>query len=202
MQKNWVFMIKPFEFYFDFGSPYTFLAHNEIRKIEKENSIKIKYMPVLLGGLLKSAGIKANVDIPIKGKYMIKDCKLWAEKYGITFKFNSYFPIITLDLMRCVLIAERKDFAQNFINKVFDAIWKDGLNLNDTLILQKLLQNLDINPKTFLVEAAAQKNKDELKKRTEDAFKKGIFGLPTFIVNNKIFWGQDRLEFVINEAKK
>tara|TARA_Y100000590_G_scaffold39963_1_gene42646 strand:- start:233 stop:820 length:588 start_codon:yes stop_codon:yes gene_type:complete len=195
-------MIKPFEFYFDFGSPYTFLAHNEIRKIEKENSIKIKYMPVLLGGLLKSAGIKANVDIPIKGKYMIKDCKLWAEKYGITFKFNSYFPIITLDLMRCVLIAERKDFAQNFINKVFDAIWKDGLNLNDTLILQKLLQNLDINPKTFLVEAAAQKNKDELKKRTEDAFKKGIFGLPTFIVNNKIFWGQDRLEFVINEAKK
>ena len=78
-------MIKPFEFYFDFGSPYTFLAHNEIRKIEKENSIKIKYMPVLLGGLLKSAGIKANVDIPIKGKYMIKDCKLWAEKYGITF---------------------------------------------------------------------------------------------------------------------
>ena len=195
-------MIKPFEFYFDFGSPYTFLAHNEIRKIEKENSIKIKYMPVLLGGLLKSAGIKANVDIPIKGKYMIKDCKLWAEKYGITFKFNSYFPIITLDLMRCVLIAERKDFAQNFINKVFDAIWKDGLNLNDTLILQKLLQNLDINPKTFLVEAAAQKNKDELKKRTEDAYDKGIFGAPSFIINNKMFWGQDRLEFVLNEAKK
>ena len=73
-------MIKSFEFYFDFGSPYTFLAHKEIRKIEKENSIKIKYMPILLGGLLKSVGVKPNADIPIKAKYMIKDCKLWAEK--------------------------------------------------------------------------------------------------------------------------
>ena len=112
-------MIKPFDFYFDFASPYTFIAHKEIRKIEKENSIKMKYMPILLGALLKTAGIKANVDIPIKGKYMIKDCKLWAEKYNIIFKFNNYFPIITLNLMRCVLIAEKKGFAQIFINNVF-----------------------------------------------------------------------------------
>ncbi|SVE48002.1 uncharacterized protein METZ01_LOCUS500856, partial [marine metagenome] len=113
-------MIKPFEFYFDFASPYTFIAHKEIRRIENENSIKINYMPILLGALLKSAGIKPNMDIPIKGKYMIKDCKLWAEKYNIEFKFNSYFPIITLNLMRCVLVAEKKSLAKNFIDKVFD----------------------------------------------------------------------------------
>ena len=107
-------MIKTLEFYFDFGSPYSFLAHKKIRTIEKGNSIKIKYMPVLLGGLLKSAGIKANADIPIKGKYMIKDCKLCAEKYGIEFKFNTYFPIITLNLMRCVLIAEKNINRLNF----------------------------------------------------------------------------------------
>ena len=195
-------MIKPFEFYFDFASPYSFLAHKEIRKIEKENSIKVKYMPILLGGLLKSAGIKTNADIPIKARYMIKDCKLWAEKNNTTFKFNNYFPIITLDLMRSVLVAEKKGFAQNFTNNVFDAIWKDGLNLNDTAIIEKLLKNLDINPKTFLMEAADSKIKDDLKKRTDDAYKKGIFGAPSFIVNNKIFWGQDRLEFVINEANK
>ena len=195
-------MIKSFEFFFDFGSPYTFLAHKQIREIEKENAIKIKYKPILLGGLLKFTGIKPNVDIPIKAKHMIKDCKLWAEKHGITFKFNNYFPIMTLNLMRCVLVAENRNFAQIFINKVFDAIWKDGLNLNDNIIVEKLVKNLDINPKTFLMEAVDPKIKDELKKRTDDAFKKGIFGSPTFIVNNKIFWGQDRLEFVINEAKK
>ena len=195
-------MIKSFEFYFDFGSPYTFLAHKQIRKIEKQNSIKIQYMPILLGGLLKLAGIKANIDIPVKAKYMIKDCKLWAEKYNIEFKFNNYFPITTLNLMRCVLVAEKKDFSQNFINKVFDAIWKDGLNLNDSLIIEKLLKNLDINPKTFLMETADSKIKDQLKKRTDDAYNKGVFGVPSFIVNNKLFWGQDRLEFAVNEAAK
>ena len=195
-------MIKSFEFYFDFISPYSFLAHKEIIKIEKANTIKIKYMPILLGGLHNLAGIKAPGFIPIKAKYMIKDCKLWAEKYNIIFKFNNYFPIKTLDLMRCVLVAEKKNFVQNFINKVFDAIWKDGLNLNDNTIVEKLLKNQDINPKTFLMEAVDPKIKDELKKRTDAAFKKGIFGTPSFIVNNKIFWGQDRLEFVLNEAKK
>jgi len=197
-----VFMIKSFEFYFDFGSPYSFLAHKQIRKIEKENAIKIKYMPILLGALLKASGIKSNADTPIKGRYMIKDCKLCAEKKNITFKFNNYFPIFTLNLMRCALIAEKKDFAQNFINKVFDAIWKDGLNLNDEAIVKKLFKNLDINPEIFLTEALNPKVKDDLKKNTDLAFEKGVFGAPSFIVNNKVFWGQDRLEFAINEAKK
>jgi len=194
-------MIKPFEFYFDFASPYTFLAHKEIRRIEKENSIEINYMPVLLGGLLKLAGIKANVDIPIKGKYMVKDCKLLAEKYSIKFHFNSYFPINTLNLMRCVLVAEKKNITQNLINKFFDSIWKDGLNLNNNVVVEKLLKDLNINPKTFLADADHPNIKGELKKKTDDAFKKGIFGTPSFIINNKIFWGQDRLEFVLNEAK-
>jgi len=195
-------MIKTFEFYFDFASPYAFLAHKQIRDIENENSIKIKYKPILLGGLLKSAGIKPIEDIPVKGKHMIKDCKLLAEKHSISFKFNSYFPIITLDLMRCALIAEKKNFLQNFTNKVFDAIWKDGLNLNDKSIFEKLLKNMDVNPINFLTDSMDEKNKCDLKNRTDDAFKKGIFGIPSFIINNKVFWGQDRLEFVLIEAKK
>ena len=135
-------MIKQFEFYFDFGSPYSFLAHNEIRRIEKENSIKIRYMPILLGWLFEMAGTKANADIPIKGKYMIKDCKLWAEKYNIEFKFNNYFPIRTLNLMRGVLVAEKKGFSENFINEVFDSIWKHGLDLKDNQTFEKILNSL------------------------------------------------------------
>ena len=195
-------MIKTFEFYFDFASPYTFIAHKKIRKTEKENSIKIKYMPIFLGGLLKLAGIKANMEIPLKRKYMIKDCKICSEKENINFKFNNYFPIKTLNLMRCTLIAEKKKFEQIFIDKIFDAIWKHGMDLNDNTILEKLLKNLDLNPKTFLTEASDPKIKDELKKRTSEAFEKGIFGAPTFLINNKIFWGQDRIEFALNEAKK
>jgi len=195
-------MIKSFEFYFDFGSPYAFLAHKQITKIEKENLIKIKYIPVLLGALLKNSGLKPLVEIPAKGKYMIRDCKMFADKYKYDFKFNNYFPILTLNLMRSVIVSEKKGFSENFINKVFDAIWKDGINLNDNIIVEKLLKNLDINPKKFFQEINNEEIKSELRKRTDDAFKKGIFGVPSFIVNKKLFWGQDRLEFVIKEANK
>ena len=195
-------MIKSFDFYFDFASPYAFLAHKQIRKVEMKNSMKVNYMPVLLGGLLKLADIKANVDVPIKAKYMIRDCKLCAEKNEIKFKFNSYFPIMTINLMRCAIIAESKGFEQIFINKIFDSIWEYGLNLNDNQVIEKILKNLNINPENFLTEVTEQKNKDELKKRTNTAYHKGIFGLPSFIVNKKLFWGQDRLSFALAEANK
>ena len=195
-------MIKTFEFYFDFGSPYAYLAHKEIKKIENIYKIKIKYMPVFLGGLHKILGIEAPASIPLKAKFMIRDCKLWAEKNKINFKFNTYFPIISLNLMRGVIFSEKEKLDSIYIDKFYDAIWKDGLNLNDQSIVEKILKNLDINPKIFFQSIEQEQIKNDLKIRTDDAIKNGVFGVPTYFVNNKIFWGQDRLEFAINEAKK
>jgi 2-hydroxychromene-2-carboxylate isomerase len=202
MQRKLVLMIKPFDFYFDFVSPYSFLAHQEIKKIEKKENIKIKYKPILLGGLHNLNGITAPAFIPSKAKFMIRDCKLIAEKNRIRFKFNSYFPIKTLNLMRGAMIAEEDDFQAFYIDKIFDAIWRDGLNMNDQNIIDKIIKNIEINPKTFFLRASSQNIKAILKKKTDDAYQKGIFGAPTFVVNNKIFWGQDRLEFVLAEARK
>ncbi len=195
-------MIKSFDFYFDFISPYSFLAHKEIRKIEKKNSIKIKYKPILLGGLHNLHGIKAPAFIPAKAKHMIRDCKLIAEKNKIKFKFNSYFPIRSLNLMRGVLIAEEDNYKSYYVDSIFNAIWEDGLNMNDENIIQKILKNLNINPKTFLLRCASSSIKDSLKRKTNEAYEKGIFGAPSFVSNNKVFWGQDRIEFVLNESKK
>ena len=195
-------MIKSFDFYFDFVSPYSFLAHKEISKIEKKNSIKIKYKPILLGGLHNLHGIKAPAFIPAKAKHMIRDCKLIAEKNKIKFKFNSYFPIRSLNLMRGVFVAEEDNYKSYYIDSIFNAIWQDGLNMNDENIIQKILKNLNVNPKTFLLRSASSSIKDSLKKRTNEAYEKGIFGAPSFVSNNKIFWGQDRIEFVLNEANK
>ncbi len=195
-------MIKSFEFYFDFVSPYSFLAHKEIKNIEKKNLIKIKYKPILLGGLHNLHGIKAPAFIPAKAKHMIRDCKLIAEKNKIKFKFNSYFPIRSLNLMRGVIVAEEDNIKEYYIDNIFSAIWQDGLNLNDENVLQKILKNLNINPKTFLLRSTSSSIKDSLKKRTSEAYEKGVFGAPTFISNNKIFWGQDRIEFALNEAQK
>jgi len=195
-------MIKSFDFYFDFVSPYSFLAHKEIIKIEKKNSIKIKYKPILLGGLHNLHGIKAPAFIPAKAKHMIRDCKLIAEKNKIKFKFNSYFPIRSLNLMRGVFVAEEDDYKSYYIDTIFNAIWQDGLNMNDENVIEKILKNLNVNPKTFLLRSASSSIKDSLRKRTNEAYEKGIFGAPSFVSNNKIFWGQDRIEFALNEASK
>ena len=195
-------MIKPLEFYFDFISPYSFLAHKQIRKIENKEGIKIIYKPVLLGGLHNLHGIKAPAFIPAKAKHMVRDCKLIAEKNNIRFKFNSYFPIRSLNLMRGVLVAEEDNVKKYYIDNIFNTIWRDGLNMNDTIVIQKILQNLNINPKTFSLRTTSSLIKDLLRKKTNDAYEKGVFGAPTFVVNNKIFWGQDRIEFALEEANK
>jgi len=195
-------MIKPFDFFFDFISPYSYLAHKQIRTIEKQYKIEINYLPILLAGLHSLAEIKPAVLIPPKAKFMIKDCKLFAEKLNIEFKFNSYFPILSLNLMRGALVAEKEKKKALYIDKFFDAYWKDGLNLNDEIILHKILEDLNFKPEIFKVKISEQDIKDELKRRTKNAFLKGVFGAPSFIINNKLFWGQDRLEFVLREAEK
>ena len=195
-------MIKPFDFYFDFISPYSFLAHKEIKKIENKSSIKVVYKPILLGGLHNLHGIKAPAFIPAKAKHMVRDCKLIAERNNIKFRFNTYFPIRSLNLMRGVFVAEEDNFKSYYIDNIFNAIWQDGLNMNDDIIIQKILKNLNVNPKTFALRATSSSIKDTLKNRTSEAYEKGIFGAPTFVSNNKLFWGQDRIEFVLKEASK
>ena len=195
-------MIKPLEFYFDFISPYSFLAHKQIREMENKEGIKVIYKPVLLGGLHNLHGIKAPAFIPAKAKHMVRDCKLIAEKNNIRFKFNSYFPIRSLNLMRGVLVAEEDNVKKYYIDNIFNTIWQDGLNMNDAIVIQKILQNLNINPKTFSLRTTSSLIKDLLRKKTNDAYEKGVFGAPTFVVNNKIFWGQDRIEFALKEAAK
>ncbi len=195
-------MIKPFDFYFDFISPYSFLAHKEIRKIEDKIKIKIKYKPILLGGLHNMHGIKAPAFIPAKAKHMIRDCKLIAERNNVKFKFNSYFPIKSLNLMRGVLVAEEDNIKNYYIDSIFNTIWQDGLNMNDEVVIQKVLKNLSVNPKTFALRSTSSLIKDSLRSKTNEAYEKGIFGAPTFVSNNKIFWGQDRIEFALKESSK
>ncbi len=195
-------MSKPIEFYFDFISPYSFISYIKIKKISKKHNIKFNFKPILLGGLHNLHNIKAPAFIPAKAKFMIRDCKMIAEKNKISFKFNSYFPIKTLGLMRGVLIAEEDNIQSHYIEKIFEAIWVDGLNMNDQNIIDKVLKNMQINPKTFFLRSLNQNIKDQLKKKTDEAFQKGIFGAPTFFVNNKLFWGQDRLEYALIESLK
>ena len=194
-------MIKSFDFYFDFISPYSYLAHKQIRGIERKKNIQINYKPILLGGLHKLVGITAPAFINPKAKFMIKDCKMVAKKFNIKFYFNSFFPINSINLMRGLLII-KNNIKNNYIDNFFEAYWQDGLNLGDEKTFVNVLKKYNIKKNYFLIKIKNNKTKDRLRKLTKDAYMKDIFGAPTFVVNKKIFWGQDRLEYALDEFFK
>tara|TARA_B100000959_G_scaffold32064_1_gene30534 strand:- start:184 stop:768 length:585 start_codon:yes stop_codon:yes gene_type:complete len=191
-------MTKSIEFYYDFVSPYSFLAHKRIRKIEKRESINFIYKPILLGALHNLGGITAPAFIDSKKKFIIQDCEMVAKKFNINFKFNDKFPINTLNLMRGILIIN-KELKNKYIDLFFDAYWLLNIDLSDEKNFRNILEKIQININNFFSDIKKQETKDLLKNLTKEAFDKEIFGAPTFIVNNKLFWGQDRLDYAIDE---
>ena len=193
-------MNKFIDFYFDFISPYSYLAHKRIRKIQKEEKIKFNYKPILLGGLHNLAGITAPALIKSKKRFLIDDCEMVAKKFKIDFKFNEKFPINSLFLMRGMLIIN-DDIKDLFIDRFFDEYWSLNSDLENKEIVSEILKEINIDPVVYYQDIIKQETKDNLKNITQQAFDKKIFGAPTFIVNNKIFWGQDRLDYALDEFK-
>ena len=191
-------MTKSLDFYFDFISPYSFLAYKRLKKINKNNLIKIVYKPILLGGLHKLGGITAPAFNERKMKNMRNDCLLVANKNNIEFEWNSQFPINTLQLMRGYL-SINNEYKSKFFEVCFDFYWKDNEDISDSKKLSEILRLSGLDENEFFKKIQNENIKNELKKLTNDAFEKDIFGAPTFVVNNKIFWGQDRLDYALEE---
>ena len=183
------------DFYFDIISPYAYIAH---KKILKHKNIAFNYKPIFLGGLHNLAGIDAPAFNKYKMKNMINDCNLVSEKNNINFKWNSNFPINSLSIMRGYLCI-KKDKQDDYLNSFFDAYWRDDKDLSNIENISKLLIKLNIDNDVFFKSIKEQSIKDKLLKLTTEAFQKEVFGAPTFIINNKIFWGQDRLVYALEE---
>ena len=183
------------DFYFDIISPYAYIAH---KKILKQKNTVFNYKPIYLGGLHNLAGIAAPAFNKYKMKNMINDCNLVSKKNNIKFQWNSMFPINSLNIMRGYLCV-RKDKQNDYLNFFFDAYWRDNKDLTNSENVAKLLNNLEIDYEIFFKSIREQIIKDKLKDLTTKAFQREVFGAPTFIINNKIFWGQDRLEYALEE---
>ena len=198
MPKELIYMTKGIDFYFDFISPYSYLAQQKIKAIK---SVNFNYKPVLVGGLHNLQGITAPALIKPKLKHMMSDCGLIAKKNRSNFIWNSKFPINSLNIMRGYLFInnENKDL---YLNVMFDAYWKDNLDISNAKIIKSLLEKCKIELNNFSEGIKDPQIKEELKNVTQAAYEKEIFGAPTFVVNNKIFWGQDRLEFALDEYNK
>lgn len=153
---------------------------------------------MLLGGVFKATGNASPAEIPAKGRYMIQDLARYAQRYGVPFRFNPYFPINTLMLMRAttgVQLRQPERFVA-FVDALYRALWVDGRNLNDPGTVAQVLAEHGFDPQQVMALTQDEEVKEVLKEKTEQALQRGVFGAPSMFVGNQLFFGQDRLDFV------
>ena len=191
-------MTRSIDFYFDIISPYSYIAHKKIEKVKKEKNIVFNYKPILLGGLHKLTNITPPAFNEFKMKNMKNDCEMVSSKNHIPFRWNEKFPINSISIMRGYLFIDEENKEQ-YIDAFFEAYWKYNQDLSLQSNFNKIIEKLNIDPLIIQKGIKDENIKEKLKQLTNKAFSKKIFGAPTFVYNEKIFWGQDRLEYAIDE---
>lgn len=191
-------MSKTLEFFFDLGSPTTYLAYTQLPGICAETGSQLVYQPILLGGIFKATGNASPITIAAKGRYLLQDLARYAKRYDVPLKFNPHFPINTLTLMRAVTGIQLRQPERfiDFIDCLFRALWVDGRNLGDPAVVAAVLAEHGFDPAQVLELTQDEEVKDTLKHKTEEAIARGVFGAPSLFVGQQLFFGQDRLDFV------
>ena len=196
--------MKSVEFYFDLGSPYSYLAYYRLLQMAEQQEIQIVYKPILLGGVFKATGNRSPIEIPVKGAYSILDMQRWAEYYQIPMQMNPHFPMNTLTLMRIltgVQLLHLEKFEQ-VLKLLFDAMFGTPQNLNEPAVLAEVLKPSGFSVEDIMSMVQSDVVKQKLITETEQAIQRGIFGAPTFFVGDEMYWGQDRLHFVEQALNK
>ena len=191
-------MGKQIEFYFDYGSPFSYLADTQLPALAERYGAEILYRPILLGGIFKATGNSSPITIPAKGKYMALELERWARHYGIEMKMNPHFPFNTIRLMRGAVAALRQGRFAAYHPQMYRAVWSEGRNLGEEDVLREMLESSGIDPASI----DGDEIKNELRANTDGAVARGAFGAPTFYVNGEIYWGNDRLDFVEEALKR
>ncbi len=195
------------EFYFDFGSPNSYLSHLVIPKIEQRNKVKFDYVPILLGGIFKLTGNVSPAEslkgIRNKREYAEIETNRFLKKNKIeNYKFNPNFPINTLSLMRGAIYAMQKSYYNSYINCIFEHMWAKPKKLDELNEFEAVLKDHKLPFHEILEGIRDQKIKESLLNKTSLAVERGVFGSPTFFVENEIYFGKDRLEEVESVIKK
>ena len=190
--------MKVIEFYFDLGSPYSFLGFHRIQQIATQHQAEIIWKPMLLGGVFKATGNSSPMAVPAKARYSRVDLQRWAKLWNIPIQMNPYFPINTLMLMRLITAVQlyQPDSFQRVLTALFDAMFGHPRNLNDATELMNLALELGFEVAQVQAWLEDEKVKSELKVITQEAIDRGVFGAPSWFVDDELYWGVDHLHFV------
>jgi 2-hydroxychromene-2-carboxylate isomerase len=191
-------MVKTIEFFFDFGSPTSYLAYTQLPRIAADCGAELAWRPMLLGGVFKATGNSSPVTVPAKGRWMFHDIQRHANRYRVPFKFNPAFPVNTLTLMRGAAGLQMKEPARfgAYVDAIYRAMWAEPRNLGDAGALADTLKEAGFDAEAFTALVADPEVKAKLAANTDEAVQRGAFGAPTMFVGDTMFFGQDRLDFV------
>lgn len=189
-------MSRELEFFFDVGSPASYLAWTQVPGLCRRTGATLRYRPMLLGGVFKATGNASPAAVPAKGRYSGRDMQRFARRYGVTLTMNPHFPVNTLMAMRLATAALDSEQRDTVLAALLEGLWLQERDLSDIDVLGNALTEAGLDPARWAALAQDQAVKDRLKATTEEAVARGVFGAPTFFVGEEMFFGQDRLDFV------
>jgi 2-hydroxychromene-2-carboxylate isomerase len=183
------------EFYWDSASPYTYLAATQIEALAARHGARVVWKPFLLGKAFEATGNRAPATIPAKGKYLFQDLRLWAQHYGVPFKFPKVFPVASLTSLRIACSLADAEIGR-WALAVMQAYWAENQDIGQPDVLKAVAASLGWDGDDLVTRAQTPPVKDKLKANTEEAVQRGVFGAPTFFIGEAMFWGNDRFELM------
>lgn len=190
--------MKSVDFYYDYGSPASYLAWTQLPGLCQRHQAALNYKPIVLGAIFKATGNASPAAVPAKGRYVMQDLARWAKKWGVQLNVNPHFPIDTIVLMKMAVgvqlrMPQRFD---SFNRSIFSALWVDARNLGDATEVARTLHGAAFNPAVMQGLTVETDVRESLRRNTNEAIDRGAFGAPTYFVGDEMFWGQDRLQML------
>lgn len=196
------------EFFFDIGSPYSYLAATQVEDVARRVNTHVEWRPFLLGGVFKASGNDMPARVAAKGVYMFKDLARFAKVYGVPFHFSSRFPLNTLRTQRALTFASIKHGAESvprIAKSLYNEYWVKDQDVSTDEVIARACTQAGFDGAAIVAGADDSAAKDQLRAVTDEAVRRGAFGAPTFFVGDEMFFGNDRLvllEAHVTQLKK
>lgn len=193
------------DFWYEFASTYSYPAAMRIARVAEEAGVSVRWRPFLLGPIFGAQGWNDSPFniYPAKGRYMWRDLERICETENLTLRLPpARFPQNGLKAARIALVGESQGWIADFTRAVYTANFAERRDISDDATLGDIMRRLDIDTESVIAAANTPENKDRLKKQTDEAIARGIFGAPSFIVGDELFWGNDRLEEAVAWTKR
>ena len=183
-------------FYFDFISPYPWLASHQFTEVRECTGAKFRFVPVLFAALLDHHSNVGPAEIAAKRRYVYQDVQRWAAHLGLEFKAPPAHPFIPLKPLRVTSAIDDDTLREALAGRLLDTTWGEGRDITSDSVIRQVANSIGIDGQELLDKAQTVEIKQRLRQQTEAAIAAGVFGVPSFVVDGEIFWGNDRLHFL------